>query len=73
MVYDPQNGLGWTDTRGWQVSFGSNAKDMALKLQVYQSLVNSLTQAGNHSNLHQCSICKRTLLQDEPVTWKRLL
>jgi hypothetical protein len=46
MVYDPRFGLGWLDTRGWQVSFGSNAKDMALKLQVYQSLVTSLTQQG---------------------------
>jgi hypothetical protein len=46
MVYDPRSGLGWTDTRGWQVSFGSNAKDIALKLQVYRSLVNSLTQQG---------------------------
>ena len=46
MVYDPRNGLGWLDTRGWQVSFGSNPKDMALKLQVYQSLVSSLTKQG---------------------------
>jgi cell division septal protein FtsQ len=46
MVYDPKSGLGWLDTRGWQVSFGTNPKDIALKLQVYQSLVNSLTQQG---------------------------
>jgi hypothetical protein len=46
MIYDPQNGLGWQDTRGWKVSFGSNADDMALKLQVYKSLVISLTQQG---------------------------
>jgi cell division protein FtsQ len=46
MVYDPKNGLGWSDARGWQVTFGNNAKDMALKVQVYQSLVASLTQQG---------------------------
>lgn len=46
MAYDPVNGLGWSDARGWQVTFGNNAKDMALKVQVYQSLVASLTQQG---------------------------
>ena len=46
MVYDPRYGLGWSDPRGWQVSFGSDAKDMSLKLHVYQSLVTSLTQQG---------------------------
>jgi hypothetical protein len=46
MVYDPKNGLGWLDSRGWQVTFGNDASDMALKLQVYQSLVASLTQQG---------------------------
>jgi hypothetical protein len=46
LVYDPQYGLGWSDGRGWQAFFGSSAKDMALKLQVYESLVTSLTQQG---------------------------
>ncbi len=46
MEYDPQYGLGWTDSRGWKVFFGSDAKDMALKLQVYKSLVDSLAQKG---------------------------
>jgi hypothetical protein len=46
LVYDPKNGLGWMDSRGWQVSFGTTPKDMALKLQVYQSLVTSLTGQG---------------------------
>ncbi len=46
MIYDPQYGFGWSDSRGWQVFFGSESKDMALKLQVYQSLVNSLMQRG---------------------------
>jgi hypothetical protein len=46
MVYDPLNGLGWNDARGWQVFFGTDAKDMALKIRVYQSLVDSLTARG---------------------------
>jgi cell division protein FtsQ len=46
MIYDGQYGLGWTDSRGWRVFFGSEAKNMALKLRVYQSLVDSLTSRG---------------------------
>ena len=46
MIYDPHNGLGWADGRGWQVFFGSNAKDMVLKLKVYQSLITSLASRG---------------------------
>ena len=44
--YDPKYGLGWTDPRGWKVFFGYDAKDMPLKLQVYDSLVNTLAQQG---------------------------
>ncbi len=44
MVYDPHYGLGWADGRGRQVYFGSDASQMALKLEVYQSLVNTLAQ-----------------------------
>lgn len=46
ITYDPRYGLGWSDSRGWRVFFGSEAKDMTLKLQVYQALVTSLTQRG---------------------------
>jgi hypothetical protein len=46
MIYDPQYGLGWTDSRGWQTFFGSESKDMVLKLQVYQSLVTALMERG---------------------------
>jgi len=48
MLYDPSNGLGWADSRGWQVFFGSEARDTALKLQVYQSLVTSLAQRSTY-------------------------
>lgn len=46
--YDPKYGLGWTDARGWKVFFGADATDMAVKLQVYKSLVDSLAQQGIH-------------------------
>jgi cell division septal protein FtsQ len=46
LQYDPKYGLGWSDSRGWKAFFGDGTKDMALKLQVYQSLVDSLTQEG---------------------------
>ena len=44
--YDAYHGLGWTDGRGWRVFFGNNAKDMALKVRVYQALVDSVTARG---------------------------
>jgi hypothetical protein len=46
IIYDAYNGLGWTDSRGWRVFFGSNAKDMVLKVRVYQGLVDSVTARG---------------------------
>jgi hypothetical protein len=46
LTYDPKYGLGWTDSRGWQVFFGTTSKDMALKMRVYQSLVDSLAGRG---------------------------
>ena len=46
LTFDPHNGLGWSDSRGWQAYFGSDSKDMNMKLLVYKSLVNSLLQRG---------------------------
>ena len=46
MFFDPVNGLGWTDSRGWSAYFGSTAQDMPLKVRVYQSLVDSLVARG---------------------------
>jgi len=46
MIFDPSYGLGWSDSRGWQVFFGSDAKDIVLKLQVYEAMAASLTQNG---------------------------
>lgn len=46
LTYDPQDGLGWKDRRGWNIFFGTSAKDLPLKLRVYQSLVDSLAVRG---------------------------
>ena len=46
MVYDQTYGLGWEDSRGWEVFFGSTAHDMPLKVRVYQSLAESLAERG---------------------------
>jgi cell division protein FtsQ len=46
LMYDPRYGLGWTDSRGWQVFFGTSAGSMELKLQVYRSLVTMLDLKG---------------------------
>ncbi len=42
MTFDSAQGLGWKDSRGWQVYFGTSVGDMPLKARVYQSLVDSL-------------------------------
>ncbi len=46
MIYEPQYGLGWQDPRGWQVFFGVTGRDIPLKLQVYQTIVDTLSQRG---------------------------
>ncbi|MDL1910409.1 FtsQ-type POTRA domain-containing protein [Chloroflexi bacterium CFX6] len=46
ILYEKGNGFGWNDPRGWRVHFGSSARDIELKMRVYEALVNSLTQKG---------------------------
>lgn len=46
LAFDATEGLGWKDSRGWNVYFGTDARDMVLKLRVYQSLVDSLVGRG---------------------------
>lgn len=38
IIYDPENGLGWTDSRGWQVEFGDITEDIGLKLRLYETI-----------------------------------
>ena len=46
LLYDPKYGIGWTDSRGWTVWFGSSPEQADMKLRVYIVLVESLTQRG---------------------------
>ncbi len=46
IIYSPDFGFGWNDPRGWRVYFGTSANDVELKMRVYESMVNSLTQRG---------------------------
>jgi cell division septal protein FtsQ len=46
ILYDPTLGFGWNDPRGWSVYFGTSSYDVELKMRVYETLVNSLTQRG---------------------------
>ena len=46
IIYEANYGFGWSDPRGWRVYFGTSANDVELKMRVYESMVNSLTQRG---------------------------
>ena len=46
ILYDPVAGLSWTDGRGWQAIFGLGGDDTETKAQVYQAMVDWLTQRG---------------------------
>ncbi len=46
ILYDPQAGLSWNDGRGWLAVFGSGTQDMAVKVRIYQALVDSLMGRG---------------------------
>jgi hypothetical protein len=46
ILYDPETGLSWTDTRGWQAVFGLSVDDVETKVRVYQALVDWLVGRG---------------------------
>lgn len=46
ILYDKDYGFGWNDPRGWRVHFGTSASDIELKVRVYESMVDSLSQRG---------------------------
>jgi len=46
ILYEAGFGFGWNDPRGWRVYFGTKASDVELKMRVYESMVNSLSQRG---------------------------
>jgi len=46
ILYEAGYGFGWNDPRGWRVHFGTGARDVELKMRVYESMVASLTTRG---------------------------
>lgn len=46
LVYDPVSGLGWNDPQGWQVYFGLDLSDIALKQSEYQAILARLQSLG---------------------------
>jgi cell division septal protein FtsQ len=46
LIYDQRLGLGWQDNRGWQAFFGDQARDLSLRLRVYDSMVAMMAAKG---------------------------
>ncbi len=46
ILYEESTGLSWIDPQGWRAIFGSGSKEISLKVRVYQSLVDWLSQRG---------------------------
>jgi cell division septal protein FtsQ len=46
IMFDQENGLSWLDPRGWQAIFGTGSENIAVKVRIYQAMVDWLTQRG---------------------------
>ena len=46
LIYEPDYGFGWNDSRGWKAYFGKTTGDMPMKVTMYQTIVDNLTQRG---------------------------
>lgn len=44
LVFTRDHGLGWRDSRGWQVFFGRLGTDMPMKLSVYEAITQHLAE-----------------------------
>jgi cell division septal protein FtsQ len=44
LLYDPENGLGWTDEHGWKVFLGTDISQIDVKLAEYQQIVATLLE-----------------------------
>jgi cell division protein FtsQ len=44
--YSQARGLGWHDSRGWEVFFGANTDNLQMKLIVYEAIVNQFSKEG---------------------------
>jgi cell division protein FtsQ len=46
LIYEPDYGFGWNDSRGWKAYFGKTTGDMPMKVTMYQTVVDNLAQRG---------------------------
>ena len=46
LIYDNAHGLGWKDTHGWLVYFGTDMTDIEMKLVMYKALLKRLNSNG---------------------------
>ena len=46
LVYSEKEGLGWHDSRGWDVYFGKSLDDLEMKISMYQAIIDQLEQKG---------------------------
>lgn len=46
LTYSQQNGMGWSDGRGWNVFVGVDLEQIDQKMKVYEAVVNKLSQEG---------------------------
>ncbi len=44
LVYSVKEGLGWHDSRGWDVYFGKTLDDLEMKISMYHAIINQLAQ-----------------------------
>jgi hypothetical protein len=51
LLFSQEHGLGWKDSRGWQVYFGSTSDDLEMKLDVYKAIVKRLRKEGTHPSM----------------------
>jgi hypothetical protein len=46
LIYDPISGMGWRDPGGWEVYFGNDLSNVALKQVMYQAILERLEAVG---------------------------
>jgi cell division protein FtsQ len=51
LLYNQDHGLGWKDSKGWQVYFGDDVDQLEMKLSVYKAIVKRLKKEGTNPSM----------------------
>lgn len=51
LIYDKENGLGWTDPEGWQVYIGKDLDNFEEKFNLYQGIITHLWNQGQRPTM----------------------